>query len=150
MSIDIKVCSRQEATDMEFNGDVAVISIYTPGDSPANIRQEESKILRLCFSDISDERMAARLEAAAEGGELVTPISVFTNDLARKTVDFVRSMLEAGVTRFVIHCDQGVSRSPGIAVALEQFYNYKISVPSKYALYNRLVCKKILEEVMPI
>lgn len=67
---------------------------------------------------------------------------VFKEEMADKILKFVDEQIEKGVDTFLIHCDAGMSRSPGIAVALDEIYNEnnKPFTP----LYNKFVYKTII------
>jgi predicted protein tyrosine phosphatase len=140
--IDLQVCNRERAEAYPFQKDQAVISIYTPGDTPANIQHPNAaRVLQLRFHDVTDERMAKRLDAA----EVILPINVFSDAQAKEVIAFVERMIEEGITEFTVHCDAGISRSCGVAAALNLIFNDEKDIPRGWALYNNWVYTKMLK-----
>ncbi|MFA7620999.1 MAG: hypothetical protein WCY56_04035 [Aminobacteriaceae bacterium] len=98
----------------------AVISVYTPGGTPANVvRNEHCRgVLPVCFDDI--EKMAFRDKSKIADAERTMRRSLifFDETIASTILDFVRENRETGVETFVVHCNHGENRSPAIAAAL--------------------------------
>ena len=142
--INVIVCNRDEAEGFVFNKDMAVISIYTPSDTCAIINHPmKDQVLHLCFSDISNEKLIKRLQEGKP--DLQYSFVLFTKEQAEELLTFVDKMIAMGVTQFLVHCDAGLSRSPGVAVALNQIYNGITEIPYRYQLYNTTVYRKIME-----
>ena len=142
--ISVMVCNRKEAEHALLHDGMAVISIHTPGDEPADIRHPNDLVLHLCFSDISDPKLGTKLEIAAAENPGAIAMTMFSDQQARAVLDFVDAMMVRKITHFLIHCDAGLSRSPGVAVALNQIYNEDRNVPYRYQIFNTWVCNKIL------
>lgn len=98
----------------------AVISVYTPGGTPANVfRNEHCRgVLPVCFDDIA--RIAFRDEKKLAEAErtMKRKLVFFDESIAEAILDFVRENSEAGVETFIVHCNHGENRSPAIAAAL--------------------------------
>lgn len=86
-----------------------VISVHDPDKPPARVRRQPAlrAVLVLSFDD------AEEIPGTAEPGE----ITLMSEDQARRIVAFVLKH-EAGIGTVVVHCEQGMSRSPAIAAAL--------------------------------
>ncbi len=141
--INITVVGRKEAQHCMFPRNMAVISIYTPGDQPARIEHERrSQVLQLCFDDLSDPKYKNKriVGGSRDGGY----IQLFTAAQALEIKAFVSGMLAAGISRFVVHCDAGVSRSPGVAAALDVVFNNAKNIRRGWECYNRMVYTKVL------
>lgn len=133
--IKIVVTNRENAKTYDFKKNFSIISVYSPDDEPNEFQTKPNKVLSLCFSDTSEKRFDGM-----EGpfGKMI----VFKEEMADKILKFVDEQIEKGVDTFLIHCDAGMSRSPGIAVALDEIYNEnnKPFTP----LYNKFVYKTII------
>ena len=111
-----------------------VISITDPGTRPANIRKAAGfrAVLRLQFHD------AAPLKIFRLPPEVV----VMTANHARLIWRFVKRWHESAET-MVVHCEQGMSRSPAVAAAICEALGgdrrrfFKEYLPNKY-IYNLL------------
>lgn len=143
MPISVMVCNRTEAEQAKLHDGTAVISIHTPGDEPADIKHHKDLVLHLCFSDIADPRVCARLEEENKK-DPTFKVTMFSDQQAQDVLDFVEKCTARGVFHFLVHCDAGISRSPGVAVALNQIYNDDRSVPYRYQLFNKWVYTKLL------
>lgn len=101
---NIVVCSRDEAVGVHSDQPWAVISIRNPGMEPVPFDCPNLKgVLYLEFDDI---------DKIADG--YVT----FSLDMARRTWDFIQEHSE--VNTLLVHCLMGLSRSPGIAAAVDK------------------------------
>lgn len=99
----IEVLSRYEMS-LKANEEIpyaCVISINTPGREHLDIA---TPVLYLDFNDTTDEN----------------GISMFDS---RKIAIFVSSNVAQGNKHIIIHCDQGISRSAGVAAAILKAYN---------------------------
>lgn len=86
-----------------------VISIRDPGKPEAHIRQTCGLrgVLRLAFHDSEPSETEA----------LPKDKVLMTEDQARQVWEFVRQWKEQ-VGAIVVHCEQGISRSPAVAAAI--------------------------------
>ena len=101
-SPDLVVLSREDAEFYEPGPNEICISISDPDAPPADVSPRFAAVLRLNFDDVN--------ERAADSDIL------FAADHARAIVDFVDVWPDAD--RVVVHCNMGVSRSPGVALGL--------------------------------
>lgn len=137
--LEIKVCARQEAEQLEFAPDEACISVYSAGDEPAILLIDDENCLRLNFDDTD------WIHSDPPGpGE--PPRMRFTSRQAGEILNFVDGRIKAGILRFVVHCDGGISRSPGIAVALKEIYNKDLTVVPAHSRYSPTVRETLLTE----
>jgi predicted protein tyrosine phosphatase len=96
------VLSREEAEAYEPRGKEICISISDPDAPSAQVSPRFAAVLRLNFDDV------------IERGE---PSDVlFAEDHAREIREFLDSWPNA--ERVMVHCNAGVSRSPGVALGL--------------------------------
>lgn len=101
---------------------IITISIYSSGDSPADIKCSE-KICRLNFDDVSSDSVPGTIP--------------FSKDHADQIIDFMNKNLAAEY--LLVHCDAGVSRSPAVASAIAEFYFDDCEFYKHYPCYNRMV-----------
>lgn len=109
--MDLYVYSRRamEARAAEREPHV-IISITTPGalDGLAKFRVNRFThgVLRLEFADLDQP----------VGG--MTEEQLFSDEQAKTIFNFVSRHVKGGVKNIAVHCDGGLSRSPGVAAAL--------------------------------
>jgi predicted protein tyrosine phosphatase len=86
-----------------------VISVHDPDKRPARVRKQPAlrAVLVVAFDD------AEEIPETAEPGE----ITLMSPDQAGQVIEFVRKH-RPEVGTIVVQCEQGMSRSPAIAVAL--------------------------------
>ena len=96
------VLSREDAEFYEPGPNEICISISDPEAPAANISLRFAAVLRLHFDDVTEQRADSDI--------------LFAADHARAIVDFVD--LWPAVDRVIVHCNMGVSRSPGVALGL--------------------------------
>ena len=96
------VLSREDAERYEPRGKEVCISISDPEAPPARVSSLFAAVLRLNFDDVIERDEPSDI--------------LFAEDHARE----IREFLEAwpSVKRVVVHCNAGVSRSPGVALGL--------------------------------
>lgn len=147
----IKVFDRKRAVEqsrVDFAEDKIIISISTPGEEfPEFYEQNYSilDILFLSFYDIEDEN---EIRSVATDGQ------IFNDDMAAQIAEFVRfwSKKNDNVNIWV-HCDAGVSRSAGVAAALQKYFygddSMYFSNDGKY-FPNMLCYTKTLEKLHEI
>ena len=94
--------SREDAESYEPGLKEICISISDPDAEPANISAAFVAVLRLRFDDVTQQGLPSDI--------------LFAQDQARAIVDFVDEW--PGADRVMVHCNMGVSRSPGVALGL--------------------------------
>lgn len=138
----IKVLNIEEAEAYEPDPSEVCISITSPTVRAA-LRDGWQDVLRIQFSDIDGLRWGLTEKQTAE---IASTETLFSDDMARQVVAFVRKHWHA--KRIIVHCEAGVSRSAGVALALHEILT-DAPVPSPlekyYPLHNRFVRRKVLE-----
>lgn len=99
---DLVVLSREDAERYEPRGLEICISISDPDAAPARVSPRFAAVLRLSFHDVTER---------GEPSDIL-----FAEDHAREIRDFLDSWSSA--ERVMVHCNAGVSRSPGVALGL--------------------------------
>jgi predicted protein tyrosine phosphatase len=99
---DLLVLSREEAERYQPSLNEICISISDPGAEPAGISEQFVAVLRLHFDDIMERNEQTDI--------------LFAADHAREITEFLDKWPDA--ERVVVHCNMGVSRSPGVALGL--------------------------------
>ncbi len=108
--MEIRVCDRDEIErGMPIRSDYVVISIHDPGKKRANVKPQ-SGLRDVLFLAFHDAEPAAGFELPPE----IQPITAAQADAIRK---FVRKH-EADAGAIIVHCEQGMSRSPAVAAAI--------------------------------
>ena len=104
----IYVCSRGEALYRRFLS-YGVISIYSSNGTPADILQPDNClfILPLQFDDVEKN-----------GGGLYT----ITEKQGQQIWEEIERAEKKELEVLLIHCDAGISRSPGVAAAVSRIY----------------------------
>ena len=133
--IDLIVLSRQEAQMFVPAAPTSYVSIYTPGDDPAYFQPHTHivGVLKIAFPDLNIDEHPR-----------LAPI-LFNDGQAKVIKDFVQTAYDAGIRRFMIHCDAGISRSCGVASALDMVFNNAIALRPRYCCRNSMVERKVLE-----
>ncbi len=104
--MNVEVCSRQQAVGARCDQPWAVISIRNPGMTPVEFDCPNLKgVLYLEFDDI--DRIKDNLVP-------------FNLSDAHKVWDFIQARQTEGVNQLLVHCLMGLSRSPGIAAAVDK------------------------------
>jgi predicted protein tyrosine phosphatase len=89
----------------------AVISITNPGTTPASICPGWHDVLRVEFDDIDfDSIHGMYTRAMAE-----RCYDAITKEQAQAIVNFVALASDNGTDSFLVHCEQGISRSAAVA-----------------------------------
>jgi predicted protein tyrosine phosphatase len=118
------VLSRDEAERYEPRGKEICISISDPDALPARISPRFSAVLRLNFDDLTER---------GEPSDIL-----FAEDHAREIREFIDSWPDA--ERVMIHCNAGVSRSPGVALGLCDLRGWATAkLERSHPGWNRLV-----------
>ena len=132
--IRITVLDERSVAGQNFM-DMFVISIVSPYREHPKI--EGSNVWRFHFHDITEEYLVKDQIFRPMGKEIAESIA----DLAMKNRDS---------DRWVIHCEAGISRSPGVAIGLAKYIK---TIPDRerlielFPMYNKHVCK-LIEEAM--
>jgi predicted protein tyrosine phosphatase len=123
-SPDLVVLSREDAESYEPGPNEICISISDPDAPPAHVSPRFAAVLRLNFDDVTEQRASSDI--------------LFATDMARAIVDFVDVWPDAD--RLVVHCNMGVSRSPGIALGLCDAHGWATAeLERSHPGWNRLV-----------
>ena len=125
----LTVCNRDKVESHEFRVPHLMISISAPNDKPKlPINKNRIATLSLGFHDIDKS---------------LKEYKIFSKKDAYKIFEFLK--LNKSIKNIVIHCDAGISRSPGVAAALAKIFNKDDSLYFKTYLPNRLVYKTMLD-----
>jgi predicted protein tyrosine phosphatase len=133
--VELLVLSRAEAVKYEPARPTAYVSIYTPGDMPAGFPHHANiaGVIKVCFPDLNiseHPRLAASLFQPAQAASIR---------------DFVQASYDRGVRHFMIHCDAGISRSCGVASALDIVFNNAQELRPRYCMRNSMVENLMLQ-----
>ena len=128
------VLSREDAETYEPQGREVCISISDPEADPARISPRFAAILRLSFNDIT---------------EMGEPTDIlFGREHAAAITKFIDGWPSA--ERVVLHCNMGVSRSPGVALGLCDLRGWATAeLERSHPGWNRLV-RSVMNELKPI
>jgi predicted protein tyrosine phosphatase len=99
---ELVVLSREDAEQYVPDTKEICISISDPDAEPANISPLFEAVLRLHFDDLTESRVVSDI--------------LFAADQARAITEFLDRWPQA--ERVIVHCNMGVSRSPGVALGL--------------------------------
>ena len=118
------VLSREEAELYEPRGKEICISISDPEASPARVSSRFAAVLRLNFDDVIER---------GEPSDIL-----FAEDHAREIRKFLDAWPKA--ERVMVHCNAGVSRSPGVALGLCDIQGWATAALERsHPGWNRLV-----------
>ncbi len=121
---ELVVLSREEAERYEPRGREICISISDPDATPARVSSRFAAVLRLNFNDVTER---------GEPSDIL-----FAEDHAREIREFVDSWPNA--ERVMVHCNAGVSRSPGVALGLCELRGWATAALERlHPGWNRLV-----------
>jgi predicted protein tyrosine phosphatase len=101
-SPELVVLSREDAEFYEPGPNEICISISDPDAPPADVSPLFAAVLRLNFDDVTERGVDSDI--------------LFAADQARAIIEFVDVWPDAD--RLIVHCNMGVSRSPGVALGL--------------------------------
>lgn len=121
---EIMVLSREDAEAYEPSGREICISIFDPDAEPARVSPRFTSVLRLSFDDVT---------------QMGEPTDIlFARDHAEVITRFIAGWPTA--ERVVIHCNMGVSRSPGVALGLCDLHGWATAeLERSHPGWNRLV-----------
>lgn len=128
----IRVLSLEDAEKYKPEEGEVCISIVSPNHR-AHLQDGWHDVLELRFSDVSDGMPI---------GSLAVPFDI---DMANEVVAFVKANWGRPI---VVHCEAGISRSPGVALALHEMLEGKYPaapLEEHYRYHNRLVRRLILK-----
>ena len=121
---EIIVLSRLDAEAYEPRTNEICISIFDPDAEPARVSTQFAAVLRLSFDDITQ---------MGEPSDIL-----FARDHADAIARFIGEWPAAA--RVVIHCNMGVSRSPGVALGLCDWHGWATAeLERSHPGWNRLV-----------
>lgn len=127
---DILVFSREDAESYVPRGREVCISIADPQAAPARVSNSFLAVLRLHFDDVVESTNPAD--------------TLFATEHAREIDRFIDSWPDA--ERIVVHCNMGMSRSPGVALGLCDLRGWATAALERsHPGWNRLVRKKLVE-----
>jgi predicted protein tyrosine phosphatase len=99
---DLIVLSREDAEAYEPGNNEICISISDPDAEPADVSDMFEAVLRLHFDDLTERNQSSDI--------------LFASEHARVIAEFLDNWPDA--ERVMVHCNMGVSRSPGVALGL--------------------------------
>jgi predicted protein tyrosine phosphatase len=99
---ELVVLSRENAEHYEPGLNEICISIADPFADPANVSPRFEAVLRLHFDDVTERGDPTDI--------------LFAREQARAITEFLNEWPDA--ERVMVHCNMGVSRSPGVALGL--------------------------------
>ncbi|HMG70983.1 MAG TPA: hypothetical protein VK544_07680 [Gemmatimonadaceae bacterium] len=121
---ELIVLSREDAEHYQPTKKEICISISDPDAEPANVSDQFVAVLRLHFDDITEMGLASDI--------------LFAADHARAITMFVDKW--PGIERLMVHCNMGVSRSPGVALGLCDTHGWATAALERsHPGWNRLV-----------
>lgn len=121
---ELVVLSREDAEHYEPSLKEICISISDPDAEPAKVSTVFEAVLRLHFDDITETYASSDI--------------LFASDHARAINDFLDKWPDA--EKVIVHCNMGVSRSPGVALGLCDARGWATAALERsYPSWNRLV-----------
>jgi len=147
----IQVFSRKQAVEqskVDCAEDKVIISISTPGNEFPEFYEQNYSILDILFLSFYDIEDKNEILPAA------TDEQIFNDNMATQIADFVKFWdVKNNDVNIWVHCDAGVSRSAGVAAALQKYFNGDDSMyfsnDGKY-VPNMLCYRKTLEKLHEI
>lgn len=141
--MNIKILSRTKAIKMsytDFEKDKVIISISDPFNESAKFNSGNNtikEVLYLSFYDISEET-----KDIFGGYESMSP------DEATKIAHFVNKWKDK-VDTIWVHCEVGVSRSAGIAMAIMEHLNMELSpILESTTYYPNMLCYELTQKAL--
>ncbi|GAC1411963.1 MAG: hypothetical protein NVSMB53_08510 [Gemmatimonadaceae bacterium] len=131
---ELVVLSREEAERYEPGPKEICISISDPDAEPADVSPLFRAVLRLHFDDVTERGLPTDI--------------LFAPDHARAIVDFLSRW--PGAERVMVHCNMGVSRSPGVALGLCDLRGWATAALERsHPGWNRLVRMVMSQSARP-
>lgn len=141
MNMNIKILSRTKAVKLsytDFEKDKVIISIRDPWAEKAQFNDGNSsikEILYLSFYDISEETK-----------DIFDGYSSMSPDDALKIAHFVNKWKDK-VDTIWVHCEVGVSRSAGIAMAIMEYLNLDLAPIFENPIYcPNMLCYELTNQ----
>jgi predicted protein tyrosine phosphatase len=132
-SPELVVMSREDAEHYEPGANEICISISDPDAAPARVSRMFEAVLRLHFDDITET-------------DAPTDI-LFAADHARAINDFLDKWPDA--EKVIVHCNMGVSRSPGVALGLCDVHGWATAALERsYPSWNPFVRQLVRQAAM--
>jgi len=119
---------RSRASELEPRANSVLICITSESSKHPKLNKKWLEILYLKFDDV--EGREAEIGSAA---------NVMQDKHAEQILDFAVKHIDKDL---FINCDAGLSRSPGVLVALEQIFNGR-DLSEDYRFHNKFVKNKI-------
>ncbi|HST08243.1 MAG TPA: hypothetical protein VLJ83_08720 [Gemmatimonadaceae bacterium] len=121
---ELKVLSREDVEHYEPTLREVCISISDPGAQPAGLSPSFAAVLRISFDDVVERGDPADI--------------LFAEEHARVIHRFIDEWSDAD--RVILHCNMGVSRSPGVALGLCDVQGWATAeLERSHPGWNRLV-----------
>ena len=112
--IQLQVLPRLAVEDETFDDDTLIISISSPRQEPPKINAKYVYVYH--FEDVAEEY---KLPANDYRDELI--VSPMGYEIAEAIAEVVWDNVDK--KKWIIHCEAGISRSPGVAIGLARFFN---------------------------
>jgi predicted protein tyrosine phosphatase len=128
----IGVFDRSRVSDLQPRPNSVLIMITSPEAEFPHIDGKWKDILRIKFDDIEWREDLNHNKGLDSNSHLYEQMS---ENQAKQILDFAVKNIDKDI---FISCDAGLSRSPGVLVALEQIFNAK-DVSDAYPHHNRFV-----------
>jgi len=151
--MEFMVINRQMAQDGAYKKLIqpfVMVSIYSPelGEAILPEYSQLSAVLRIKCHDV-DYNEAGEI-TAQRGFSDYDEIIKFNENMA---VDIINFVSEHAPKNIVVHCDAGLSRSPAVAMALSEIFNYGANMPQMFVrsyvggmhFYNKHIYRTILK-----
>lgn len=124
----IKAFDRGTVSILEPRANSVLIMITSKDNEFPKIDSKWTEVLKLKFDDVEGRT-----------NEIGHTSNVLSIEQAYKILDFAIENINCDI---FVSCDAGLSRSPGVVVALEQIFNGN-DVSDRYPHYNRFVKNRI-------
>jgi len=137
--IEIQVLSKLMAEYLVFDDNTLIISISSPGSSEAKITGKY--VFKFAFHDVREDLMV-------ESNRFSGIMNAMNPAMAEAIVEVL--MNHRHLTKWVIHCEAGISRSPGVAIGLARYISVKPDAGElikKYPCANNHV-RKLIEKAL--
>jgi len=127
---EIVVLSLVRAATYEPSRREICISITDPQSDPAELSAQFAEVLRVAFSDIVEPTGLPSHQ-------------LFAAEQATAIIEFLDRWPD--VDRIVIHCNAGLSRSPGVALAIAELRGWPTSdLERRFPLWNSWVRQQLV------
>jgi len=121
---ELRVLSREDVEHYEPTSREVCISIFDTGAQPAGLSPNFAAVLRVSFDDVLERGDPADI--------------LFADEHARQIHRFIDEWSD--VDRIILHCNMGVSRSPGVALGLCDVQGWATAeLERSHPGWNRLV-----------